>query len=273
MPIDPLRATLLILKARLLWIAATGSACAVVAAMYLWAGSQKFEATASLTMAHVLGSPVEGPAVLVEKIKTGTYFSEAAWEVCGLSKSKDPGRQLASSLRPVSNKNAPFLGLSFTASTTNIAIACLAQVITEITLAQDKQAQLTLVPKRAQLGEMRQRLATIRESVLSAEKPQVASEINHQPFAVQSLWLSAAISRRAADRDLARRIADLEIRLTAPLTHPTRLISDIYAPPIPLGPPTWLVLLGAFLTGVLLSAGGFWLRFRWQSVSHDKLAG
>ncbi len=228
--------------------------------MWLWFTPVKFEATASLTMAHVMGDPVEGPAVLVEKIKSGTYFSQAAWAACGMSDVADPGRRLADKIHPVSNRNAPFVGISFVAQSTDMAAACVAQVISEVTSAQDKLVQPVVVSKRAQLEEMKRRLALLQASDLALEKMQVVSEVNNQQFHVQSLWLSAAMSRHEAERELARRIADLEIKLTAPLTHPTRLVSAIYAPPIPLGPPAWAVFLAAFLVGSVLAAGLIWMR-------------
>ncbi len=225
-----------------------------------------------MTMAHVLGEPVERPSGLVEKIKSGAYFSQATWAACDVNGVADPGRRLADKIRPLSNKNAPFVGISFVAETTDKATACLAQVINEVSLAQDKLAGPTLVAKRSQLDEMKRRLNLMQASDAAADKLQLTSEINHQQFAVQSLWLSAAISRHEAERDLARRIADLEIKLTAPLTHPTRLVSAIYAPPIPLGTPVWALILGAFVAGIFLAVVGIVLRAQLPSRPLDRSA-
>ncbi len=257
------------LRRNALLILSGGFACAVAAGLWSWHAPARFEATASLMMAHVLGDPVENPSVLVEKVKSGTYFSKAAWAACGVSEAADPGRRLADKIRPISNRNAPFVGVSFTAQTTDKATSCVAQVVSEVTLAQDKMAQPTLVAKRAQLDEMKRRLNLMHASGSAAEKLQLTSEINHQQFAMQSLWLSAAVSRHEAERDLARRIADLEIKLTAPLTHPARLVSAIYAPPIPLGPPVWALVLGAFAAGVVVSALAVGVRAQFKSGRRD----
>lgn len=253
------------LRAHTLLVLSAGLFCAAAAGVLSWYIPPRFEATASLMMAHVLGEPVESPLVLVEKIKSGTYFSQAAWAECGVSELADSGRKLAEKMRPLPNKNAPFVGLSFVAQTTEKATACLAQVINEVTRAQDQLARPTIVAKRSQLDEMKRRLNLMRASDAVAEKLQLTSEINHQQFTVQSLWLSAAIARHDAERDLARRIADLEIKLTVPLTHPTRLVPAIYAPPIPLGPPVWVLIVGAFVAGIFMALVGIVLRAQMRS--------
>ncbi len=240
---------------------AAGITCVLLAAICLWIKPAKFEATASLTMAHVLGAPVETSLVLVEKIKSGTYFSPSAWAACGVDDSSDPGRKLADKIHPVSNRNAPFIGLSVTGNTTDGAMSCLALVIAEISAAQDALSRPTLAAKRGQLEEMRQSLVVMKASDNAAEKLQSGTGVNQQQFAIQTLWLSAAIARREVMRDLHRQIVDLEINLSAPLTHPSRLVSPIYAPPIPAGPPAAIILLCVFLAGVLLCGGLIWLRW------------
>lgn len=261
-PFITLQDSLSVLWARLSLIVATGIACSVAAGAWIWLSPPRYEATASLTMAHVMGEPVESPAVLAEKIKSGTYFSPQAWAACGMADAPDPGRALAQKITPVANRNAPFVSFTLVSPSTALSTSCLVQVVDEVIATQQKLALPVLTTKKTELSELKGRLQILRESDLGYGKLQPASEISNQQFAAQSLWLHTAMARLEASRALAHRITELEIRLTAPLTQSAKLVSPIYAPSIPLGPPPWAVLLAALLIGLALASGFFLLRIQ-----------
>lgn len=60
----------------------------VGSSMYLLVTPNQYEAIANIQVAKVVGSDVESPAQLVEKLKIPTFFSQKTFSVCGVSKKK-----------------------------------------------------------------------------------------------------------------------------------------------------------------------------------------
>jgi len=115
-----------------LHIAISTFACGALGLAYGLITPPKYEASMSLQMAVVANTPVEAPAVLLEKMKLPTYFSVETLNACKMTDSTNPGAELSKQLKPLVNKNAPFITTSFRAPSTDEAKTCLQAVLADV---------------------------------------------------------------------------------------------------------------------------------------------
>jgi uncharacterized protein involved in exopolysaccharide biosynthesis len=237
-----------------LYILLGGVIGALAATIYLSVAPPKYEASASIMVAQVLGKPLESPAILAERIKLPTFFSSAASAACGTSDEREPGYALSRRLKIQVNRNAPFIALSVADTTNTQAAACLAAVIADIEKEQEKLIRPTILAKQSQLAELKKRIEMIRSEKQLTIKTSLALQPQMADFAKQSLRMVTDLNREKELRELIMRATELQIKLTPPLTQPTTLASQIYAPAIRASMSPWLFLLLSMIAGVLLAA-------------------
>ncbi len=141
-------------------IAISTFACGALGLGYGLIAPPKYEASMSIQMAMVANTPVEAPAVLLEKMKLPTYFSVVTLKACDLMEAANPGSDLSKQLKPLVNKNAPFITTSFRASSTDEAKTCLQAVLADIRSQQKILTEPIIEQKQSHLSNLKERLST-----------------------------------------------------------------------------------------------------------------
>lgn len=114
--------------------AALGLSVGLITAFVL---PEKFLASAQIEPARVaeknaelvISKSVEPVAVLAEKMRSPTYYSEAAIEACGLSQKANPLKNLVDTLKPSVARNSQYVSVSYLANSPAEAATCLAAVL------------------------------------------------------------------------------------------------------------------------------------------------
>lgn len=120
----------------LVGLSALGLSAGVIAAFVI---PEKFQASALIEPAAVASKAVESTTVLVEKMKSPTYYSIPTIEACGLTERVNPQNLLVQGLKPVVGRNSPYVSVSYRALSPADANKCLEFVLKDV--AQN-QAQL-----------------------------------------------------------------------------------------------------------------------------------
>jgi len=231
------------LKDGWLTIAATtvlGGAIGVGTAFVL---PEKFLASATIQPTRVLGSDVESIAVLAEKMRSPTYYSQQSFRACDVTDSTNPSQTLATALNPNVARNSGFVSVSFKSTNINTSIACLNAVLDDVIKAQAVLKEPILQRANEDLRQTRQRLDTSRiknEQELKQNKEQLQTlkeklraaqqfasrfennaarfDFKDDQFSASSLLLATILSKQNEVKDLQIQINNLEMTVAASLT-------------------------------------------------------
>jgi uncharacterized protein involved in exopolysaccharide biosynthesis len=249
-----------------LHIAISTFACGALGLAYGLITPPKYEASMSLQMAVVANTPVEAPAVLLEKMKLPTYFSVGTLNACNMTDSTNPGADLSKELKPLVNKNAPFITTSFRASSTDEAKTCLQAVLADLRSQQKILAEPIIKQKQSHLSNLKERLSTAEQvaKYLSSQKQDF--QFKDDKFSANALILATRLTKDTEIKDLRNQIVDLEISLTEPQTRETFLAAPMFSSPHKVAPSISLILAIALMAGFMLGVFGVLGRKAWVSI-------
>jgi LPS O-antigen subunit length determinant protein (WzzB/FepE family) len=204
---------------------------------------EKFEASALIEPASVATKAVEPVAVLVEKMKSPTYYSAATIETCGVDKLVNPPQALVTRLKPNVPRNASYASVTYRAESSVEAAKCLEQVLKdviqnqaqlakplinnlEVTLSNaDQELQATTTERDQQRIKNRERLKVAKLKLVAAEefvekfsKDGVQFKFGDPQFSASALLLSTLINKQNEIKDLEIQISALEMEIGANLT-------------------------------------------------------
>ena len=217
-----------------------------------WMPAQ-YEATMNVQMAMVTNSPIEAPNLVVEKMKLPLYFSSSTWEVCDTDEEMTPSRTLAKKLNPILNKNAPFIGLTYRATSPEAAKACLQAVLEDIRIKQAVLAEPILKQKQAFLATLKDKLASAEQLAKYFSNQKQDFQFKDERFSANALILTTRLSKDNEIKDLRNQIVELEISLSPPQTQETYLAAPLYASPQKVAPSRSLILAIALMAGFFFS--------------------
>jgi len=249
-----------------LHIAISTFACGALGLAYSLITPPKYEASMSLQMAVVANTPVEAPAVLLEKMKLPTYFSVGTLNACNMTDSTNPGADLSKELKPLVNKNAPFITTSFRAPSTDEAKTCLQAVLADVRSQQKILADPIIKQKQSYLSNLKERLSTAEQvaKYLSSQKQDF--QFKDDKFSANALILATRLTKDTEIKDLRNQIVDLEISLTEPQTRETFLAAPMFSSPHKVAPSRSLILAIALMAGFMLGVFGVLGRKAWVSI-------
>ena len=225
--------------------------CLIIGASYYFVAPNKYEATATIQMALVAGQAVEIPQVLIEKVKLPLYFSHKTWDACDTDEELTPSRKVAEKIKPLLNKNAPFVSFSTTAESSKEAIQCLTAVIDDIRANQATQASPLIEQKKSQLATLESKLAQAEEQSKLLTPEKFSLNIKDERFSASALLLATTMSNNTQIKDLTGQINDLKIALADPQTQMTHLPTPIYCPDIPVNKRPLLTLVISLFCGLM----------------------
>ena len=247
------------------WIAACALSTMLGGAVYILIKPVVYEAHASIQSAMVAGEVVEATTVLNEKIKLPLYFSTSTLQTCASDGKPDATGSLASLLKTKATKTSHFLYISVNLGSADQAKACLTAVLTDIQIQQGLLTKPLIQKQQALLDTVRSKLNFAEEISKFLVNQNVEKQVNNKNFAAAAMMLSTSTSKEREIKELRSELMALETALSPAQTSPTSLAAPIYAPATPSGISPWLVMVMAFLLGVVLGVVSAMFRAAWPA--------
>lgn len=213
---------------------------------------EKFQASALIEPASVGSKSVEPVAVLVEKMKTPTYYSSTTLDTCGVDKLTNPAQTLVTRLKPNLPRNSPYASMSYRAESPADAAKCLEQVLKDVTQNQaqiskplinnlevalsnaEQELQATTTERDQQRIKNRERLKVAKLKFAAAEefvekfsKDGLQFKFGDPQFSASALLLSTLINKQNEIKDLEIQISALEMEIGANLTDKDQRVRSL----------------------------------------------
>ncbi len=247
------------------WIAICAFLIVLGAALFLFTRPSVFEASATIQVAMVDAEEVETPAVLSEKIKLPLYFSKSTLQSCARDGKPNDSDTLAGVLKTRVIRNSPFLNISVQMASPEQAKACLLSVTADIQTQQALLATPLLQKLQAKLDAVKFKLKVAEEisNFLASQGSRI--QIGDDKFAAVAMLLATSTANNHEIKTLRLELMELETALSAINTNHASLAAPIYAPTTPSGISPWLVMILAFLLGVVLGVISAMFRAAWPA--------
>lgn len=218
---------------------------------------EKFEASALVEPAKVLGGYIETSNVLAEKMRSPTYYSTATLDTCAYSGKRNARREFVKDLKPQVGRQSAFVSISMKAASPELARQCLAAVLEDVKRDQaDKMVQRIAVAK-ARLKREEEKLA-LAERVMnsisdrSVDQARKSAGASGTEVAGSTLVFVATQAKQAEITSLKNAVDQLAMELTEPQTRQASLATPIFSPDEKAEPKRLLILAGACLGGLML---------------------
>jgi len=191
----------------------------------------------------IVKTSVESSAVLVEKMKLPTYYSDATIKACDLTDAVNLAQVLVRGLNPNVSRNSTYVSVTFKAESSAIAAACLESVLKDVIanqalLAQplinnfdvalanaEQELQSNITGRDQQRIKNREKLSVAKSKLAAAEsfvekfsKDSLTFKFSDQQFSATALLLSTLIGKQNEIKDLEIQINALELEVAANMT-------------------------------------------------------
>jgi LPS O-antigen subunit length determinant protein (WzzB/FepE family) len=231
-------------------IVLTGLLGTAGAVAYLLVTPNQYQATANFQVARVAGSDVESPALLVEKLKIPTFYSQKSHLACIATETADSGATIAKNLKPTLAKTAPIISITYKATSSEDARSCLEAVLDDVRISQNFLSKPILDAKATQLLTLKQKLESSEKFV--KKLPNSNFDFSDSKFSSSSLLLATTIMKENQVKDLQVQISDMEASLLDPQTREAFLMAPIHAPLQKVSTKRAITLIGGLMGGLLL---------------------
>jgi LPS O-antigen subunit length determinant protein (WzzB/FepE family) len=215
---------------------------------YLLVTPNQYQAVANIQVAKVAGSDVESPALLIEKLKIPTFYSQKTHLACIATETVDPGATIAKNLKPTLAKTAPIISITYKATRSEDARSCLEAVLDDIRTSQNLLSKPILTIKAIQLLTLKQKLESSEKFV--KKLPNSNFDFSDSKFSSSSLLLVTTIMKENEVKDLRVQISDTEMSLVDPQTKEAFLTAPIYAPEQKVSPKRAMTLIQGLMGGL-----------------------
>lgn len=219
---------------------------------YLLVTPNQYQATANFQVAKVAGSDVESPALLVEKLKMPTFYSQKTHLACNVIDTTEPGMTISKNLKPTLSKTAPIINITYKSISIEDARSCLEGVIDDIRGGQNLLSKPILTMKAIQISSLKQKLDAAESFVKLLPNKNSNFDFSDSKFSSSALLLATTIMKENEIKDLRVQISDLEISLIDPQTKETFLTAPIYTPQEKVSPKSAMILIGGLMGGLFL---------------------
>jgi LPS O-antigen subunit length determinant protein (WzzB/FepE family) len=255
------------LKDGWLTIAATtvlGGAIGVGTAFVL---PEKFLASATIQPTRVLGSDVESIAVLAEKMRSPTYYSQQSFTACDVADSTNPAQTLATALNPNVARNSAFVSVSFKSTNINTSIACLNAVLADVKQNQNESAERQIALATATINKEKEQLKIAEDFVSSVSQKTLTFNFKDTQFSASQLLFGMLQSKQNEITNLKSSIQRTELLLSEPQTKSASFTTPIYSPSQKVEPKRSLIAVISVLAGGFI---GLMLLVLRRAVKHIK---
>lgn len=210
---------------------------------------EKFLASTSIQPARVLGNDVEGIAVLAEKMRSPTYYSQQTITACDVGDVANPVKTLAIALNPNVARNSAFVSMSFKSENINTSIACLNAVLADVNLNQNDIAQRQIALANSTLNNEKEKLKLAEEFVAALSNKTLTFDFKDTQFSASQLLLATLQSKQSEITNFKSSIQRTELLLTEPQTKPASFTTPIYSPSQKVEPKRSLIAVISVLAG------------------------
>jgi len=255
------------LKDGWLTIAATtvlGGAIGVSTAFVL---PEKFLASAKIQPTRVLGNDVESIAVLAEKMRSPTYYSQQSFTACDVADSTNPAQTLATALNPNVARNSAFVSVSFKSTNINTSIACLNAVLADVKQNQNESAERQIALATATINKEKEQLKIAEDFVSSVSQKTLTFNFKDTQFSASQLLFGMLQSKQYEIINLKSSIQRTELLLSEPQTKSASFTTPIYSPSQKVEPKRSLIAVISVLAGGFI---GLMLLVLRRAVKHIK---
>ena len=255
------------LKDGWLTIAATtvlGGAIGVGTAFVL---PEKFLASATIQPTRVLGNDVESIAVLAEKMRFPTYYSQQSFTACDVADSTNPAQTLATALKPNVARNSTFVSVSFKSTNINTSIACLNAVLADVKQNQNESAERQIALATATINKEKEQLKIAEDFVSSVSQKTLTFNFKDTQFSASQLLFGMLHSKQNEITNLKSSIQRTELLLSEPQTKSASFTTPIYSPSQKVEPKRSLIAVISVLAGGFI---GLMLLVLRRAVKHIK---
>jgi LPS O-antigen subunit length determinant protein (WzzB/FepE family) len=255
------------LKDGWLTIAATtvlGGAIGVGAAFVL---PEMFLASATIQPTRVLGEDVEKVAVLAEKMRSPTYYSQQSFTACDVADSTDPAQTLATALNPNVARNSAFVSVSFKSTNINTSIACLNAVLADVKQNLNETAERQIALANATLINEKEQLKLAEDFISSVSQKTLTFDFKDTQFSASQLLFGMLQSKQNEITNLKSSIQRTELLLSEPQTKSASFTTPIYSPSQKVEPKRSLIAVISVLAGGFI---GLMLLVLRRAVKHIK---
>ncbi len=223
-----------------------------------------YQATANIQIAKAAGVDVESPNVLLEKLKSPTYYSPQTFVACGFAES---GNAIIKELNPTLLKSTPIIRVSHKGKSIDQAKKCLDSSLNDIRINQNVIAEPIIREKKNQLSKLKQELESAKQISNVLSQKNKAFDFSDAKVAAPFFLLANALDKKNEFMNLIIKINDLELELVEPHTKEAHLITPIYAENINGEPRRSLITLGSVIGGVILMLGFLIVRRWWAKIN------
>lgn len=221
---------------------------------------EKFQASALIEPAtvavksgeSVTAKSVEPVAVLTEKMRSPTYYSDTTIQNCGLSKDANPPKKLVDMLKPNVARNSQYISVNYKAPSPAAAVTCLESVLKDVVNNQAQIAKPLINNMEVVLGNAEQELAASKterdqQRIKNRERLNVAKaklvagqtfveqfskdslqfKFDDPQFSASALLLSTLMNKQNEIKDLEIQINALELEVGANLTSKDQQVRSL----------------------------------------------
>jgi LPS O-antigen subunit length determinant protein (WzzB/FepE family) len=210
---------------------------------------EKFLATATIQPTRVLGNDVESIAVLAEKMRSPTYYSQQSFIACDVADSTNPMQTLATALNPIVARNSAFVSISFKSKNINTSIACLNAVLADVKQNQNETAERRIALATLTINKEKEQLKIARDFISSISKKTLAFDFKDTQFSASQLLSEMLQSKQNEITNLKSSIQRTELLLGEPETKSASFTTPIYSPSQKVEPKRSLIAVISVLAG------------------------
>ena len=218
---------------------------------------EKFEASALVEPAKVMGKYIETSNVLAEKMRSPSYYSTATLDTCSYSGKRNARREFVKDLKPQVGRQSAFVSIGMKAASPELARQCLAAVLEDVKREQADQMVQRIAVAKARLKREEERLA-LAERVMNSisdrtvEQARKSAGASGSEVAGSTLVFVATQAKQAEITGIKNGVDQLAMELAEPQPRQASLATPIFSPDEKVEPKRLLILVGACLGGLML---------------------
>jgi uncharacterized protein involved in exopolysaccharide biosynthesis len=215
---------------------------------------EKFEASALVEPAKVMGKYIETSNVLAEKMRSPTYYSTATLDTCAYSGKRGARQAFVKDLKPQVGRQSTFVSISIRAASPELARQCLAAVVEDVKRDQSELVSQQVAAAKERLKREQEKLE-LAERVMNSIAERTMEQARKSAgidVAGSTLIFIATQAKQAEIATLKNTVEQMAAELSESQTRLASLATPIFSPDEKVEPKRLMILVGACLGGLML---------------------